>query len=583
MKRLIAILISVCVPIFAALAWAQYLQHDDFGAYEQIKRGSQPTYQSTVAAESTLLYYWPMQEGAGSTTLAAAKGSTAINLTSATCGVTGQIGTAVSFTGSASSAGVTAATLNLSSYNKIVVEALVYFPSFNSSDGLAWEFSENTGSNTDGFMFDPNSSSGNMLVQIKGDVGFNYAGYWRPSTATWHHVVIVFDKSQATNEEFIYIDGIQALISTVGGTNNNTNNFGNNLLHIASRGGSSLWCNEKIQHLAIYSDLSLAKIQTHAALAGLGPITHAVQLADLSDNGYDNVNAPKQSALSRLYFTTSADRVVLTGDTTIYNTASSYAQLIVKVNGAVYSYFQFSGNGSSSLTIELGNAGTSRTVEIIGGPQAIVSNTVLGTFIDSIVYSANSSITIPTPSIGTRIVVYGDSISVGQASAYPGTQGWTALERITYSRSIMLEAWGNRSLYNDANTGSLITAFVSRIATYSPSKIVIAIGTNDYGLQKWSSASFGTAYAALVDALHSAMPSLTIIMQTPIVRTSEVDLGYGTLGDYRTQINTIHSTRGWTTLIDGTTLVSTGDLSDGVHPTAAGHTTYATNIDSLIP
>lgn len=119
-------------------------------------------------------------------------------------------------------------------------------------------------------------------------------------------------------------------------------------------------------------------------------------------------------------------------------------------------------------------------------------------------------------------------------------------------------------------------AFVAKVAAASPSKIWLAIGTNDYGLNKWSAASFGTAYAALLDDLHTALPSATIYCQTPIVRSTETANGSGsTLGNYRTQISTAQSTRtGYAVLVNGATILTTGDLDDGVHPTTAGHATY---------
>ena len=58
-------------------------------------------YSDVIQTEPTVLYYWPMNEPAGVTTLAAAVGGTAIKLTGAATGASGQIGTAVSFNGGA--------------------------------------------------------------------------------------------------------------------------------------------------------------------------------------------------------------------------------------------------------------------------------------------------------------------------------------------------------------------------------------------------------------------------------------------------------------------------------------------------
>jgi lysophospholipase L1-like esterase len=398
-------------------------------------------------------------------------------------------------------------------------------------------------------------------------------------------VVVFFDKSQPSQETYLYIDGIPTVSQSVA-ANNNTDAFGSELFHIASRGGSSLYSNQKIQHVAIYSDLSAAKILTHATLAGLTPVVHTVAIADLWDNGYDNVASPRQSPLSKFKFTTTADRLVVKGTTDIANLLGAYAQLNIKINGVVYAYNTFGSNGQKSQNVELGNAGTSRTVEITVGPEgwSTVDGKVEGTYLDSVTFAGNNSITVATPTVGTRLLVYGDSIASGQASQYPAVGSWVSILRNTYSKRVMLEAWGYRSLYDDTHTAPLLAAFVTKLTSFAPSNILLTIGTNDYGLGLQSASDFGTAYAALVDALHAAMPSIGIYMQTPIVRSSEVANGFGsTLGNYRTQINTIHSTRAWTTLIDGTTLVTVDALSDGIHPTDAGHTTYATNIHGLLP
>ncbi len=104
----------------------------------------------------------------------------------------------------------------------------------------------------------------------------------------------------------------------------------------------------------------------------------------------------------------------------------------------------------------------------------------------------------------------------------------------------------------------------------------LAIGTNDYGLDMWSASSFGAAYGGLLDGLHAGMPSSLIYCQTPIVRSTETANGFGnTTTDYRTAIATACATRPWAKLIDGTQIVTTAALSDGVHPTTAGQATYA--------
>jgi hypothetical protein len=138
----------------------------------------------------------------------------------------------------------------------------------------------------------------------------------------------------------------------------------------------------------------------------------------------------------------------------------------------------------------------------------------------------------------------------------------------------MIEGFSYRSLNDDAS--STRTAFVSRVTSYAPDTIWMAVGTNDYGLNRWSAASFGTAYAAMLDDLHTSLPNATIFCQTPLVRTGENANGFGsTLTDYRNQIATACNARTWTTLVDGTSIITLSDVaSDHVHPNTAGHAKY---------
>ena len=55
--------------------------------------------------------------------------------------------------------------------------------------------------------------------------------------------------------------------------------------------------------------------------------TYTVQACDLWDNGYDNVNAPRQSYVSRFIFTTNAASVTINGSTTLYTGYPAWSKL----------------------------------------------------------------------------------------------------------------------------------------------------------------------------------------------------------------------------------------------------------------
>ncbi len=313
-------------------------------------------------------------------------------------------------------------------------------------------------------------------------------------------------------------------------------------------------------------------------------ITYVVGTADLWDNGYDNTSQPLQSNAARLIFTTDAGEVTVTGYTTLFNDRPLISHLGFRINGVNQSPLIFTKQGTEALNLNLGATGTMRTIEIVNGHQSTLGlTTVLGSYISSITYPISSSFSVETPVINNRLLIYGDSISGGSLSTNPESDGYGQLLRNEYGYNVMLESWGNRSFYEDVHTSELRNSFVSRIASYTPSTIWLAIGTNDYGYYKWSAASFGIAYAAVVDALHIALPASRIICQTPIIRGGEAANSLGdTLDDYRDQITTICNAQIWTTLVDGKTILATSDLIDGVHPTTAGHAKYASRVDNIL-
>lgn len=286
------------------------------------------------------------------------------------------------------------------------------------------------------------------------------------------------------------------------------------------------------------------------------------------------------SLLSRVVFTTTATQIDITAYSSIAASFYSYAEVGVIVNGSYVQSVQLPGNGAFQGRVVL-SAG-SKTVEVFAGLQIIPDGQIIGTWPVSI--KANAAITqiFPTPS--DRVVFYGDSITAGGNSSIPTQKGYPALVRLTNPDSVSVEAQGYRSLFADCANSTLRAEFVEKLTAYDPDKIWLAIGTNDYGLEPWSAASFGAAYAALLDDLHVALPSALIYAQTPILRAVETANGWGSsLGDYRTQIAAAQSTRSsYCTLVDGSAFMTLASIPDGVHPNDAGHALYAAAVKTAL-
>lgn len=314
---------------------------------------------------------------------------------------------------------------------------------------------------------------------------------------------------------------------------------------------------------------------------GTGDRLYTFTPMQFSDSGplVNKIRYFQTSAFASVDLQTTADALQIAAYSSIYQAFPSFSEIGVYVNGVFNQSIPVT---TSSVVADVFLPSGDKVVSLVNGLQSKPS-TLIGSFVGVIKSSAPVTQVNLTPT--NRILLYGDSITVGGNATVATRDGWGMLLRNAYRpNSVAFEAWGYRSLYDDAATTEAINAFVANLATYAPQRIWLAIGTNDYGLNKWSAASFGAAYAAVLDAIHAALPSATVICQTPLVRSSEAANSYGsTLGDYRSQIVSAQSARpSFTTFVDGTGILLTSDLQDGAHPTTSGHAKYAAYAKTIL-
>lgn len=429
------------------------------------------------------------------------------------------------------------------------------------------------------------NSSGNSAMMVNRGGGSNRSSYTFPTPAANTLVMLtqITDGNHANHR--LYKDGalVQLTngISSNGGSGNTTAD-----LYLASRASTSLFFSGHVLRLIIFNRMltDRERRQVEAQLAALYGITYTQTCtylnSDLVDNVYNTVanDYLQSSPLARMAFATEATAVTVEAYTDYYASFPALSSIGVRVNGADSSTQAFSANNSLryfGLTL----AGGAKEVEVISGPQSIPVATKIGNWIRAVhVTGAASGRDTRYPCLK----IYGDSITVGGNATSPTLDAWTEKLRQAWQTANgggeTIEAWGARSLYSDANTGGLRAVFVTQLALFGPSIIWLSIGTNDYGLNLWTAANFGTAYAAVLDDLHATLPNATIYCQTPIERTApavETANGLGsTLENYRTQISTAVGTRGpWAVLQAGTgILTAVVDYdTDGIHPNTAGH------------
>lgn len=161
---------------------------------------------------------------------------------------------AVTFNGSSQALQI--ASVDLSGTQAVSVSVWYWVDTWPvNSDNVLVEFSSNLNNVETGFIVDPYDVS-QHIVNLLGDVGYNGADYDLTSlalTGAWHHYLFLFDKSQATNEVDLYIDGSLQTASSRPNTNNNTNNFAVDTLNAMARDGSSLWAAGRLADLAVWN------------------------------------------------------------------------------------------------------------------------------------------------------------------------------------------------------------------------------------------------------------------------------------------------------------------------------------------
>lgn len=347
---------------------------------------------------------------------------------------------------------------------------------------------------------------------------------------------------------------------------------------------------------------SITKVKLSNVSFSNGPIqtTFNVTSGFFQDNGY-NVSQTgyiQTSTQARAIFSTIAPTMTVSmnnnGIFTNYG-SNGYCSIAVQVNGSDVGQINCTLSGAETQSFTLGAVGA-KTVELRNGflENRNESGNFFGTFLTSVTFNGDSAATKTTPAPTKRIVIYGDSIACGAASPIPGQDGWPMLLRDYYAPtgSVMMEVVSSQALHYDLSTAGSPSSMATRLSGYfsgfSTKILYIQHGHNDWGDSGgnlWSAASFGTAYASLLDNIHTDDPSIVIYAQTPIVSSSQTDTN--TFGDnlaaYRSQITTVCNARSsYCHTIDGSAILTTGQLADGTHPLESAMPTYLSAVKTAL-
>jgi hypothetical protein len=281
----------------------------------------------------------------------------------------------------------------------------------------------------------------------------------------------------------------------------------------------------------------------------------------------------------QIVFTTNADAVVVDA----VNSLSSETYLSVYVDGAYNQQLTVAGAlgvvTNSTRTVS-GLGKTAKTVAIMNGPQVRAGQGGIGTerqgtFLKRIGCHTHS-ITRTTPSTTGRVLVYADSIGNGYNGSPLSSKGWVQQVRISkYPLSVCCAGSGYEGMLHLGSDATQRALTVARVVAFNPAKLWLAVGVNDWNFLWMTAPAFQTAYAALLDDLHTALPSLAVFACSPIIKSTEAANPSYTLGDFRTATSAACVGRAWATYVDGNAIMLVGDLADGLHPANAGHDKYA--------
>ena len=392
---------------------------------------------ATPVQAQTPAGWWKFDDGSGtSATDSSGNGHTA-TLVNGITWATGKIGGAVS-ANAANRQYVSIPKINLSGSNAVTV-ALWANRTYSTAGGhTLFEATTNYSNSTTGFAFLPDDTTcAGIQAALRGNLGYVANCYSQPSSGVWHHLAVVFDKSQTGGDEVkFYVDGVLQTINRSLYASTNTNNFGNNPLYLFARAGTTQFNSGLIDDLRIYnSALTAQQIQriynnselVSIAVTPTNPSIPAGKQQPFTATGTYS-DGSKKDLTSSAIWTSSAPAVATISSGGLATGAGAGNTTIQATSGSI--------NGSTTLTVTAATnftiSASPSSLSVVQGNQgtSTITTTISGGFSSSIALSASgmpsgttvsfNPQTIPAPGSGnpTMTITVGSSTPVG---TYPIT------------------------------------------------------------------------------------------------------------------------------------------------------------------
>ena len=242
---------------------------------------------AALTQAQTPVGYWKFDDGAGTHAVdSSGSGHTAI-LGNGVSWVPGKVGGALAANG-ARQPYVKIPAIDLSETPAATI-AFWSKRTYSTGGGHAlFEATSNYSNSTTGFAFFPDDETcAGIQIALRGNLGSVADCYAQPSSGEWHHLAVVFDKSQTGADEIkFYVDGALQTATRNLDAATNTNNFGNNPIYLFSRAATTNFDSGVVDELRIFNTaLTAEQIQQILTDPGSGTITLDGNVHGVHDNG----------------------------------------------------------------------------------------------------------------------------------------------------------------------------------------------------------------------------------------------------------------------------------------------------------
>ncbi len=212
------------------------------------------------AQAQTPVGYWKFDDGSGTRAVDSSGYGHTAALVNGAGWVTGEAGNAVS-----ANAGhrqyVSIPAIDLSDTQAVTVAFWTNRNYTTDGGSVVLESSQNYEDSTTGFALLPDDETCHGIrAALRGNEGTTANCYTQPSSGVWHHLAVVYDKTQTGgNQVDLYIDGVLQTPNWNLSSATNTNNFGNDPIYLFSRGGKSQFSSATVNDLRIYNSALTAE------------------------------------------------------------------------------------------------------------------------------------------------------------------------------------------------------------------------------------------------------------------------------------------------------------------------------------